>query len=453
MEYTFGFSAWIINFYYASWLNETSWDEPEAESPKVDDCETPLLQSPTFVIWLVLLPALANAAQLPGSLLYHGHSTFYRLSPVSGLADCLTIYALVGKALAKGHSWQQSIAGALLVRQGIGQNDLWWRRFNLSGKTRIEGFACTSDAEDEDELATLAPTESSDDWINHDAEESHLRHALARITEPITPERIAGYILVLFVFVHAVALVVLVPAMSFLKMVAILALAYAGCLFMFEILVWSMALGGSRHSIAEIPRGNAIELLCALDPGDSPFSLNQDTKDSRELTDIELESWHSHQDMEGSQNGKRSEQKTPAWGIAIKLIAGLFGLVEAFVWVVITYAAWKVKPQLLFPAAATTILINLGLIINCLFPRIVDVRLGMIRRLDLSDQETNTAVRVGVGGLRWLLTKATMVNFIAVAWLGLMVAMFILEKAGRWPGDEAKESTTLPQWLVGLASP
>ncbi|RSL82209.1 hypothetical protein CEP51_005307 [Fusarium floridanum] len=450
MEYTFGFSAWIINFYYASWLNETSWDEPEAESPKVDDCETPLLLSPTFVIWLVLLPALANAAQLPGSLLYHGHSTFYRLSPVSGLADCFATFALIGKALVKGHSWRQSVAGVLLLRQGIGQNDLWWRKF---ARTHIDESVCRSNAGYEDELATLAPTESSDDWANHDAEESHLGHALVRITEPVTPERVAGYILVLFVFVQAVALVFLVPTMSFFKMVAILALAYTGCMFMFEMLVLSMALGGSRHSIAEIPWGNAIELLCALDPGDSPFSLNQDTKDSRELTDIELESWHSHQDMEGSQHGKRSEQKTPAWGIAIKLIAGLFGLVEAFVWVVITYAAWKVKPQLLFPAAATTILINLGLMINCLFPRIVDVRLGLIRRLDLSDQERNTTVRVGVAALRWLLTKATMANFIAVAWLGLMVAMFILEKAGRWPGDEAKESTTLPQWLVGLASP
>ncbi|RSL48890.1 hypothetical protein CEP53_009376 [Fusarium sp. AF-6] len=449
MEYTFGFSAWIINFYYASWLNQTSWDEPEADLPKVDDCEAPLLLSTTFVIWLVLLPALANAAQLPGSLLYHGHSTFYRLSPVSGLVDCFATYALVGKALAKGHSWRQSIAGALLLRQGIGQNYLWWRKF---GKAHIDESDCKSDAEDEDELATLAPTELSDDWINHDTEDSHLRHALARITESVTPERIAGYILVLFVFVQAVALVVLVPVMSLLKVTAILALTYTACLFMFEMLVLSMALGASRPSIVEIPWGNAVELLCALDPGDSPFSLNQDTKDSRELTDIELESWHSHQDMKGSQHGKRSEQKTPAWGIAIKLIAGLFGWVEAFVWVVITYAAWKVKPQLLFPAAATAILINLGLMINCLFPRIVDVRLGMIRRLDLSDQETNTAVRVGVGGLRWLLTKATMANFIAVAWLGLMAAMFILEKAGGWSADEGEEST-LPQWLAELAGP
>lgn len=429
MEFSFEFSAWIINFYYASWLNETSWDEPEDDSSKVDDCETPVLLSPTLVIWLVLVPALANAAQLPGSLLYHGHSTFYRLSPISGLADCFVTYTLVGKALAKGHSWRQSIAGVLLVREGIGQNDLWWRKFNLSGKTRIEGSACTSDAEDEDETATLAPTESSDDWPNHDVEESHLRFALTRITEPVTPERIAGSALVLLVFVQVVVLVVLVPAMSFLRVTAILALAYTGCLFMFEILVWSMALGASRHSIAEIPWGNAVELLCDLDPGDGPFSLAQDTNDSRELADIELESCHS-QDMNDNQDTKRKMQRTPAWGIAIKLIVGLFGLIEAFVWLVITYAAWKVKPRLLFPAAATAILINLGLMINCLFPRIVDVRLGMIRRLDLSDQETNTAVRVGVAALRWLLTKTTMANFIAVAWLGLILAMFILERAG-----------------------
>ncbi|RSL68702.1 hypothetical protein CEP54_002656 [Fusarium duplospermum] len=214
MDYSFEFSAWIINFYYASWLNETSWDEPEAESPKVDDCETPFLLSPTFVIWLVLVPALANAAQLPGSLLYHGHSTFYRLSPVSSLADCFATCVLVGKALAKGHSWQQSVAGVLLLRQGIGRDYLWWRK---SRRTDIDEALCNSDSGDEDELATLAPTESSDDWINHDAEESYLRHALARITEPVTPERIAGYILGLFVLIQAVVLVVLVPAMSFLK--------------------------------------------------------------------------------------------------------------------------------------------------------------------------------------------------------------------------------------------
>ncbi|WAO90099.1 Hypothetical protein NCS54_00751000 [Fusarium falciforme] len=364
MEFSFEFSAWIINFYYASWLNETSWDEPEDDSPKVDDCETPVLLSPTLVIWLVLVPALANAAQLPGSLQYHAHSTFYRLSPISGLADCFATYTLIGKALAKGHSWRQSIAGVLVVRQGIGQNDLWWRKFNISGKTRIEGSDCTSDAEDEDEMATLAPTESLDDWLNHDAEESHLRFALARITELITLERIAGSILVLLVFVQAVAFVVLAPAMSFLKVTAILALAYTGCLVMFEILVWSMALGTSRHSIAEIPWGNAVELLCDLDPGDGPFSLAQDTKDSRALADIELESCHS-QDMNDNQDTRRKMQRTPARGITVKLIVGLFGLIEAFVWIVITYAAWKVKPRLLFPAAATAILINLGLMINC----------------------------------------------------------------------------------------
>lgn len=452
MEFSFEFSAWIINFYYASWLNETSWDEPEDDSPKVDDCETPVLLSPTLVIWLVLVPALANAAQLPGSLQYHGHSTFYRLSPISSLADCFATYTLVGKALAKGHSWRQSIAGVLVVRQGIGQNDFWWRKFNISGKTRIEGSVCTSDAEDEDETATLAPTESSDDWLNHDAEESHLRFALARITEPITPERIAGSVLVLLVFVQAVAFVVLAPAMSLLKVTAILALVYAGSLFMFEMLVWSMALGASRHFIAKIPWGNAVELLCDLDPGDCPFSLTQDTKDGRGLdSDIELESCLS-QDMDNNRHIERTMQWTPAWGIATKLIAGLFGLIEASVWILITYAAWKVKPRLLFPTAATAILINLGLMVNCLFPKIVDVRLGMIRRLDLSDQETNTAVRVGIAGLHWLLARVTMANFIAVGWFGLILAMFILERAGGWPVDEGKESTTLPQWLVGLAS-
>ncbi|KAI8673141.1 hypothetical protein LRP88_02336 [Fusarium phalaenopsidis] len=451
MEFSFEFSAWIINFYYASWLNETSWDEPENDSPKVDDCETPVLLSPTLVIWLVLVPALANAAQLPGSLLYHGHSTFYRLSPVSGLAECFITYALIGKALAKGHSWRQSVAGVLIVRQEIGQNDFWWRKFSFSGKTRIEGSACTSDAEDEDEAATLAPTESSDDWLNHDAEESHLRFALARIIEPITPERIAGSILVLFVFAQAVALVVLVPTMSFLKVTAILGLAYSGCLFMFEVIVLSMALGASRHSIVEIPWGNAVELLCDLDPGDGPFSLAQDTKDSRELADIELESCHS-QDIEDSRHIEYETQRTLDRSITIKLIAGLFGVVEASVWIVVTYAAWVMKPQFMFPAAAMAILISLGLMMNWLFPRIVDVRLGMIRRLDVSDQEANTLVRFGLAALPWLLVKATMANFIAVAWLGLMVAMLTLERARGWPVDEGKESTTLPQWLVGLVS-
>ncbi|KAI8725693.1 hypothetical protein NCS52_00141000 [Fusarium sp. LHS14.1] len=452
MEYSFEFSAWIINFYYASWLNETSWDDPEDASPKFDDCETPLLLSSTLVIWLVLVPALASAAQLPGSLLHHGHSTFYRLSPISGLADCFATYTLIGKALIKGHSWRQSIAGVLLLRQGIGQNNLWWRKFNLSGKTRIEEFVCTLDAEDEDETATLAPTESSDDWLDHDAEESHLRLALARIIEPITPERIAVSILVLFVFVQAVAFVVLVPTMSFLTASAILGLAYTGSLCMFEIIVWSMALGASRHSIAEIPWGNAIELLCTLDPGDGPISLTQGAKGSQELnSDIELESCHS-QDMNNKQDTKPRMKRATAWGIATKLIAGLFGLIEASAWIVITYAAWRVKPRLLFLAAATAILINLGLMINCLFPRIVGVRLGMIKRLDLSDQETNTAVRVGIVALRWLLAKATMANFIAVAWLELIVAIFILGKAEGWPVDGGKESTTLLGWLVGLAS-
>lgn len=448
MEYSFEFSAWIINFYYASWLNETSWDEAEPDSPNVDDCETPMLLSPTLAIWLVLVPALASAAQLPGSVLYHGHATFYRLSPVSSLADCLATYVLAAKALLKGHSWRQSIAGILLVRQGIGQDYLWWRKFNLSRRLRNDESACRSEAEDEDETAALAPTESLEEWPDHDDEELHLRYVLARITEPVPIERIAGCILILFVFSEAIALVVLLPAMSLLKTIAVLGLAHTGGLFLFEMLAWGIKLGVSRHSIVEIPWGSAIELLCTLDPGDGPLSLTRHMKDSRELdSDIELESCHS-QESNDSWNPEQKIPQVPGWSMATKLIVGLFGVIESSVWILVTYAAWVMKPQVLFPAAVTAILINLSLIINFLFPRVLHLRLEMIQWLDAPNQERNKQVRVGLAALRWLLAQATMVNFSSLAWLGLMVAMIGLEKAESWPANQDKESTALPQWLI-----
>ncbi|KAM0417442.1 hypothetical protein ACHAPT_012591 [Fusarium lateritium] len=447
MEYSFEFSFWILNFYYASWLNETSWDEPEDALPKVDDCEAPIFPSPTLIIWLALVPAVVCATQLPGSLLYHSHATFYRLSPLPGLADCFATYALVGKALVMGHPWQQSVVGVLLVRQGIGQNDLWWRKFKSPTMTPIDESACSSDAEDEGETATLAPTESSDEWIDHEVEESHLRSALARITELVSIERIAGSVLMFFILSEAIVLAILAPMMSFLKAIAIIALAYIGSLVMFEMLVWSLALDPSEYSLLKLPCGNVIEILYALNPGDGPFSLAQDVNDSRQLdSDMELESCRPR-DMDDNRHLDHTKPQMLAWNTTMKLIAGLFGIAEASVWIVVTYFAWAMKPQLLFLAAVTAIVTCLGLVMNCFFTRSLYVRYGMIRRLNLSDQEENIIVRFGFAALRWLLSKATVVNFNAVVWLGLMVAMFTLERARDWSENDGEELTTLPPWL------
>lgn len=118
-------SGYFVNIYYVSTINDTYWDKPQIRV--VDGCGSPNLISSGFVLWLILVPAVACVVQLPGSVFLYGRSNFYRLAPEIGVADCLATVCLVLKALWRGYRWKESVAAVFAVREGIGAGDLWWR--------------------------------------------------------------------------------------------------------------------------------------------------------------------------------------------------------------------------------------------------------------------------------------------------------------------------------------
>jgi hypothetical protein len=121
----FSFSAYFVNVFYISSINETYWDKPENKI--VDYCGPSNLISSGFVLWLLLVPAIACVVQLPGSVFLYRRSNFYRFAPEIGLADCLATVCLIVRAIWKGYRWKESIAAVFLVREGVGKGDLWWR--------------------------------------------------------------------------------------------------------------------------------------------------------------------------------------------------------------------------------------------------------------------------------------------------------------------------------------
>jgi hypothetical protein len=121
----FAASAYIVNVYWASWLNESNWDVPKIR--EIDSCGPPNLWSAGYALWLALIPAVGCVVQCPGSVFLFRRSNFYRFAPEIGIADSLAVMTLVFKALIKGYRWKESVAAVLLVREGVGRGELWWR--------------------------------------------------------------------------------------------------------------------------------------------------------------------------------------------------------------------------------------------------------------------------------------------------------------------------------------
>ena len=57
----------------------------------------------------------------------HKRSNFHRFAPEIGIADALASVVLVGKTVVKGWKWKEAVLGVMLIREGIGEGDLWWR--------------------------------------------------------------------------------------------------------------------------------------------------------------------------------------------------------------------------------------------------------------------------------------------------------------------------------------
>ncbi|KAK6537093.1 hypothetical protein TWF694_011293 [Orbilia ellipsospora] len=129
-SWSFSFSFWIVNGIYESDRNVTAYRLRlnESEPIIIEQCGPSNLISAGYALWLVLIPAVACISQLPGSTFLSERSNFYRFSPELGIVETLNIIVLVIKGLLSGFGWHQSVLGVFVVREGIGNGDLWWRR-------------------------------------------------------------------------------------------------------------------------------------------------------------------------------------------------------------------------------------------------------------------------------------------------------------------------------------
>jgi len=94
---------------------------------EIDNCGPIDVLTPGKAVWLLLVPVVACAVHLPGSMFLLNRSTWYRLSPEFGIADTLATMLFLVKALWRGHGWKNSVLAMLLMRDGIGRGDMWWR--------------------------------------------------------------------------------------------------------------------------------------------------------------------------------------------------------------------------------------------------------------------------------------------------------------------------------------
>lgn len=124
-NWEFSASAYIVNVYWASWINESYWDVPKTSV--IDSCGPPNSVSAGYALWLALIPAVGCVVQCPGSVFLFRRSNFYRFAPEIGIADSLAALSLVVKALLKGYRWKESVAAVLVIREGVGRGQLWWR--------------------------------------------------------------------------------------------------------------------------------------------------------------------------------------------------------------------------------------------------------------------------------------------------------------------------------------
>ncbi|KAM5366406.1 hypothetical protein ACJZ2D_010516 [Fusarium nematophilum] len=457
MDWSLSISLYVVNVAYASWLNETSWDVPETSRIEVDICGNPNLLSPGFVLWLILVPAIACTTHLPGSTLFHGHATVYRLSPASSLADCFATLVLVGNALLKGYPWRQSVAGVLLVRQGIGLDKTYWRQ----QKQRTPGHSAEvdqlSDHAEEDEAPATSAVFQDDS--NKEVDERELRYAFTETTRLMSFERMLGTMFVLTTCIKAIIVVTTNSTSPAMKAAVILTLIYACSFFLLELLAWSLAIPSKNYALLDVPLENIHELLIAVDPGDGPFSLKIcDPKDAYKIleTDIELQTFGSQDGSDDSIPETATPRALP-WNPAMAAVAAIFGAVELLFWLALIGSSWGTSTTLFVATAIAALAIGVSMFTTCLlYLRHPSIRASLISNLDLSNQSRyiaiqrprSAAVRVSLSLLRWLLVNVTCVNVAGVAWLGLILVGTIVLAPRTLSIDDQVEQWKIPSWFA-----
>ncbi|KAF3939207.1 hypothetical protein ABW19_dt0206094 [Dactylella cylindrospora] len=286
MGFSFSFSLWIVNGFY-----DSDWDSKAANrstTTVIDDCRPANLISAGFALWLVLVPAVACVSQLPGSTFLFKRSNFYRFSPELGLVEALSTITLVIKGLLSGFSWHQSVCGVLVVREGIGQGDLWWRRDINSQQDANTLQDPTSVGGPVNYTETVSPyNESGEPNIGHTlgniiappvanqvfTPSKILKRRLKQITNPLSAERILGVAIFSVSFMKGL-IILAGSGRSEMLVPCVLALSYSFNFLVLEILTWTLLIPThSSKRVKNMPPEHLMEFARTVDPGDNPFTF------------------------------------------------------------------------------------------------------------------------------------------------------------------------------------
>lgn len=460
---SFSVSAWIFNIvYYDDW-NESTWKVPK--TIEQDDCGPANLISSGFALWMVLAPAIASVVQLPGSILFHGRSNFYRFAPEMGLADCLATLILLLKALRRGYGWTHSVLAVFLIREAIGEGSLWWRE---EGTTESEAPPSYQEAIASPGAVNVS---SATDETQRDSSaiDRTIRKRLCRYSDPISLERTIGTGLFLTIFIKIIAILLFTPAGSTaLKVPSLLALSYSTSFLIFEFLVWSLALMNMRGLVENIPPANLVDLLRSIDPGDNPFASPApeasppatSAAGGREVaatypSAIELAS----QGHSASGNGF-TVQPVP-YDKAVLVAYVFVGMAGAFIWGVILSKAWEINKAYFFVllSAVVTVFIRFTLKTGARIARAPVLQntathpswggpARFISRLKKQMRNKRTS-GPGIFALYWLFERITAINIFSIGWVITICAYFAVVFPNDLP-DEEGNGLEKPAWLEWL---
>lgn len=322
MTWSFSFSLWIINgVYYSDW-NATNHRTPKTIT--VDECGPPNFISGGYALWLVLVPAIACVAQLPGSVFLYGRSNFYRFSPELGIAECLAVIALTFEAMTLGYRWDMSLVAVFAVRDGIGKNDLWWREETQRAELTIpESSGNTTEladiiADGDPSSTAVAALHSTGPSMT----EEHLQGRFTPFTHPMSIERVIGMMLFSATFTKIIAILT-IESRAEMLVACLLALGYSVSYLVLEALLWSVAYSFRKQRTYAISTEHLVQIVKLVDPGNNPFTF---------------------QPLLGLANPTQSRpehDRAHRWNKKITFIFASLGITAPVLWMVILSHIWK----------------------------------------------------------------------------------------------------------------
>ena len=398
--------------------------------------------------------------QLEGSVFLFRRSNFYRFAPEIGLADSLATLALVGKALIRGYRWKESVAAVLLVREGVGSGELWWREgseVGSNGGTQSVASLLV-DASNEDGQANESDPTADINQTPADASgrEQHSQHedrwttklmtCMRPYANPVSAERVIGTSLFIISLTKTLAILATTPDSPAIRLAAFIALAYSFSFIVFEVLVWSLAFVSPGYSLMHVPVENFLELLRMVDPGDNPFTfsnLGSPAEDSEANLELEMHS------MSTQARGYTDSSSVP-WNKAVAICAASSLLFGPFLWVFLLKSIWSSNKIVFYLSISALVFFAVRLSWKLALKRGQTSIYRNFSRMFLARKLLRGAeARPYLFAIRWVFERVNTVNTFSALWLGVIL-LFYVGSFGQYSGKEENNPLLKPMWLDWL---